>query len=256
MGKFDGYLICTDWDGTLYFDGEINPKNIEAIKYFCDNGGKFTVCTGRFINFIKGFSDQIKPNTYAITLNGAVITDEAGDILHEGYVDTEQITQSIIDILQSSNNLIKEVLIYPKELGSALRLGNDASNIKSAISSHKNIYKSVLIADDPVELENFINSYTPKFKDTYNYVRSWPTGLEIIKKSNSKSVATLRLKEKLNSKTLICVGDYENDIDMIESADIGYAVDNALPKVKSIADRITVHAKDGAIAQIIYDLEK
>lgn len=35
-----------------------------------------------------------------------------------------------------------------------------------------------------------------------------------------------------------------------------YAVENAHPAVREAADRITVHASKGAIAQIIYDLEK
>ena len=29
MGKFDGYLICSDFDGTIYIDGQISNKNIE-----------------------------------------------------------------------------------------------------------------------------------------------------------------------------------------------------------------------------------
>ena len=38
MGKFDGILICSDWDGTL-FTGECVPEDsVRAIKYFQDNG--------------------------------------------------------------------------------------------------------------------------------------------------------------------------------------------------------------------------
>ena len=43
---------------------------------------------------------------------------------------------------------------------------------------------------------------------------------------------------------------------MIRDADIGYAVENAADSLKAVADRITVSARDGAIAKIIDDLGK
>ena len=43
MGKFDGILICTDLDGTLYKnDKTISEENKEAIEYFKREGGYFT----------------------------------------------------------------------------------------------------------------------------------------------------------------------------------------------------------------------
>ena len=34
MGKFDGWLICSDFDGTVYVDREISDENCRAIRYF------------------------------------------------------------------------------------------------------------------------------------------------------------------------------------------------------------------------------
>jgi hydroxymethylpyrimidine pyrophosphatase-like HAD family hydrolase len=42
---------------------------------------------------------------------------------------------------------------------------------------------------------------------------------------------------------------------MIEYADIGYAVGNAIAPVKAAADRITVPYNENAIAKIISELE-
>ena len=57
-----------------------------------------------------------------------------------------------------------------------------------------------------------------------------------------------------SSDLLVCVGDFENDFDMVRDADIGYAVANAADSLKGVADRITVSARDGAIARIIEEL--
>ena len=79
--------------------------------------------------------------------------------------------------------------------------------------------------------------------------------MAIFKKSNDKGSAIKRLASHLGVKLTIAVGDYENDIDMIEAADIGYAVANAIPAVKAVADRITVSVHEHALAAIVRELE-
>ena len=78
----------------------------------------------------------------------------------------------------------------------------------------------------------------------------------MISQNGSKRTASHKLKEALGAHTLICVGDFENDISMVEGADIGYAVGNACDDLKAVADRVTVHASEGAIKAIIEDIEK
>ena len=43
---------------------------------------------------------------------------------------------------------------------------------------------------------------------------------------------------------------------MIKVADIGYAVGNAVPPLKAVADRVTVDCRDHALAHMIGELEK
>lgn len=47
MRKFDGCLLVSDIDGTLVHDGKIPERNIEKIKEFKKQGGKFTIASGR-----------------------------------------------------------------------------------------------------------------------------------------------------------------------------------------------------------------
>ena len=58
MKKYDGILLCSDLDGTLSnSDGKISNENLEAIDYFCKNGGHFTLCTGRNPEFAKKLTE-------------------------------------------------------------------------------------------------------------------------------------------------------------------------------------------------------
>ena len=58
MGKFDGFLICTDLDGTLLNKAyKISPENEEAIRYFQAEGGRLTFITGRLYYFAQDSYD-------------------------------------------------------------------------------------------------------------------------------------------------------------------------------------------------------
>ena len=63
MAKFDNILIATDLDGTLYENQNFIPQiNLDKIKYFTDNGGKFTIATGNLSNRPYGSQYPAKKN--------------------------------------------------------------------------------------------------------------------------------------------------------------------------------------------------
>ena len=79
MGKFDGILICTDLDGTLYnSDREsrtISKENLNAIEYFKSEGGYFTIVTGRMPCFSDEAYNAVKPNCPFGCINGGGLYD-------------------------------------------------------------------------------------------------------------------------------------------------------------------------------------
>ena len=52
----------------------------------------------------------------------------------------------------------------------------------------------------------------------------------------------------------VAVGDYHNDVSMLQAAGMGYAVANAVEEAKAVADRITVSNNEHAIARIVEEL--
>ena len=53
VGRFSGVLLASDYDDTLYNrSGRISPRNRAALQHFVEEGGLFTISTGRsYINF-------------------------------------------------------------------------------------------------------------------------------------------------------------------------------------------------------------
>ena len=111
MGKFDGILICSDWDGTLCSGHDIPEVNISAIRYFQENGGKFTVCTGRYFPYIENYAEKISPNVPLISLNGACIIDlKSRKKLYEGFIST--VAFDLLDQLISDKNAFKLINFF------------------------------------------------------------------------------------------------------------------------------------------------
>ena len=65
----------------------------------------------------------------------------------------------------------------------------------------------------------------------------------------SKANAIRQLKEHLNCDRVVAFGDGENDVDMFEIADEGYAVENAVDELKAIATQVIGSNDEDAVAK-------
>lgn len=248
--RYNGILIASDWDGTLYVGGKLNDRDIEAIRNFQAGGGLFTICSGRSLEFMRGFFDSIHPNTYAITLNGAVIKHpDTEEVLYEDFLDDRVV--EMLDKFFIKEGLFERVYAFFKGYDQAKFYSPEEYLAAREEFINSDIYKVVMVASDSKNALKAQDILQNSGYDGYIFVRSWEVSLEILKKENGKGFALNRVKEKEGCHTTIAVGDYENDIQMIEMADVGYAVGNATDRTKKAADIITVPAVEGAIATII-----
>ena len=255
MGKFDGILICSDWDGTL-FDGERVPEeSVNAIRYFQENGGKFTLCSGRPPFYIKEITAYVKPNTYTLALNGTVIYDtETEEIISESFVDDDAYRLALELISKSVK--IKKVGICVKERNEYFWLTPEEFKAKIPELKKFSAYKITLTTEIQSEGDVLVSDAEKIEKGRYSVLRSARDYAEIILTECSKGQAALSLKKRLGARLLVCMGDYENDISMFECADVSYAPENAIEKIKKLATHITANVKDAAVARVIEDIEK
>ena len=47
------------------------------------------------------------------------------------------------------------------------------------------------------------------------------------------------------------IGDAENDVDLLQRADVSVAVANALPRLKAIADKVTTQSRGAGVQELI-----
>ena len=256
MGKFDGYLICSDFDGTIYVNGKISKENIEAIEYFQSEGGYFTFASGRnYEMFTEGAASVITPNAPIISYNGALIISIDGKtVYYKGRITKDQALDAL-SVYDSGSRIVSFDANGSTRSGRYTFDENDTPESREKFIEELGLPLIKMLARMDKEGTDETYAQVKKdYSDRFNITRSWKYGIEFNDIHDSKGRAAKWLKNRLGCHTLVCVGDYDNDIDMVKAADIGYCVGGGTESLKSVADRITVPAEENAIAVIISDL--
>ncbi len=258
MGKFDGILICSDIDGTLLsldtkpVDNEvkhyITDKNAAALKYFTDEGGLFTVCTGRLPDFVGRLDAPI--NAPLICSNGALVYDSIKkEVIRESVITDPP--ADVFAFVKQLGGIERAVLSAAGDGWMELKPDEDWNTFLSVDKPYRYLFEFTTIAQAEETERRLIES----FGDRYIFNRSWPRGLELISLTGSKGAAALYLKELLGCHTLVGAGDFENDETLIIAADIGCAMDNGIDNLKAVADHVVPNKQDSSgIAYIINNL--
>lgn len=259
---YSNYYIITDLDGTLLPHSKIiSDEDILAVKDFVDNGGHFSIATGRPIQSVIQYLDKIMINMPIILYNGSMIYDinKKAPIWCD-YLpnDTKELIKNVLNWFP---DVSAEILTYDKVYAVQV---NDAERHHIEVSKTSPVFCTVdeaeggwlkaLFAADPQKLPDVIRYVDSLSHDNISYVQSCRFFYEMIPKNTSKGTALKKLVEicGLDSIKLLAVGDYYNDAEMILSADIGFAVSNAQPEIKEVADVILdVSCEGSPISRII-----
>jgi len=252
MGIFDGILFISDMDGTLTDSrGAVSRENAEAIRYFQENGGLFTVGSGREPEHFDKFKDIFVCNTYMVALNGAVIYD----VFRRESVSRYPVkTEAKRDICRISALFQKYGSLAIRTENSILfrKADEDLDEFLEKIDS--DIYVAQFMQDRArtADLSRTVPAAFPQYK----FSRGWSEGLEMFSPEAGKGSSLMKVKKMTGAKLVVAAGNYDNDIEMLREADIGVCVENSSDAVKNAADVITVSCDDNAIARIIEELKK
>ena len=266
MGKFDGILICTDLDGTLFRkDKTISRENKDAIAYFKREGGAFTFITGRMPYYAVDAYNAVEPNVAFGCVNGGGLYDGA----RGEYLWTCEAPRDVLELVKAIDEGFPGVGIQICGFDKTYFLKeNDTTKHFRAVTGLPNLVcgydVSVPIAKiifcsgldrEIAEIEATLKAH-PRASE-FDFVRSERTLFEILPKGVHKGLALSKLVEHLgfDMEKTVAVGDYNNDIGMFKAAKLGIAVSNACQEAIEAADFVTVSNEEHAIAQIIRDLE-
>lgn len=267
MGKFDGILICTDLDGTLFRkDKTVSEENREAIEYFKREGGYFTFITGRMPYYAESAYQAAKPNVPFGCVNGGGLYD--GDA--KKYVWWQEMPEGYLPLIECIDEKFSNVGIqvctfyktYFCRENDVMENFRRVTGLPNLVSDYHKVSEPVgkalfgtNIEEEILAIEKTLIEHP--LAEKYDFIRSERTLFEILPKGVNKGLALSKLVDylKISPEKTVAVGDYNNDVGMFRAAKLGVAVANASKEALDAADLVTVSNEEHAIARIIHDIE-
>ncbi len=265
---FEKYLIVSDMDGTFFGQkAAVLPRNVNRIKEFISNGGAFTFATGRdapalTIAYPKAYEVASVP---AILCNGTYLYDfQTKTLTHETKVDQEALTdliQTIRDRFPSVGYRISTEQGFISDYYSpfiADRLKNYTGiMMEGPLSSFSHLSWHKLCFNAPADETKNLTDYLFSILDQYpmfDVTTSSDTLSEILPKGVNKGSALSHLRKMFPDRTIVGVGDFNNDLEILTQVDIPASPANALDEVKAISKLHLCHHAEGCIADLIDQL--
>lgn len=266
MRKFEGVLLASDFDGTLAgSDGKIPERNIEAVKYFISEGGKFTVSTGRTkIGFHK-FSESFI-NAPVILGNGAMAYDyKTDETVFVNSIDSEN-AEILRRVYEMNSPLSMELYSVDHK---AYVLSPDKRSIDHFAGLQITDYKIISdITEDIFPLVKVMLSVGEKTFEVQKNLQNNDMGnmlyipcdgsfVEILSKNAGKGKALSQLADYFgfDKNDIYAVGDGSNDTDMIIAAAIGFVPESGSAFAKNVADELVCSSDEGAVADAVMYLD-
>ena len=272
MGFFSDILLTVDYDRTLTApDSTIPERNIQAIRYFNDNGGALTVNTGRSMPMALAFADKVPVNAPLLLCNGSAAYDTAKKeicFMHEIKMDlwktVGELLEMFPDLVVEVQALDKHYIFKPNPAWEAFSANNCPYAIAqwgqdlgpflkfSLYGEIRDISVDHLFHGTPEEIARMDEAQElvqKTYDDKVIAFRAGPRIIDIHAKGVSKARSAKELQAQLGRKILVCVGDGENDVNMLQAADYGYS-----PADGVAANRFENVCKcaEGAVADVIY----
>ena len=274
MGFFSDVLLTVDYDRTLTApDSTIPQRNLEAIRYFIENGGAFTVNTGRSVPMTKVFRDIVPVNAPLLLYNGSA----AFDLAENRLTFCHAIDLDLWETVRRCQALFPDLTVEVQGLKAHYRFSENPG--WDAFSDHQlcarafaqpgddlgpflkftlyGQFRDVTVAsmfegseEERRRMDEAEETLRREFGDKCEVFRAAMRIIDIHAKGVSKARSARQLQAQLGRKILVCIGDGNNDLPMMFDADYAYA-----PADATIADRFETvcDCGKGAVADVIYE---
>lgn len=262
---YSKWLLISDIDGTLNTKSFKLPENNKiAIKEFVNNGGNFTLCSGRNLQSLSIHYNKLGISTPAIFLNGAGIYDfKNKEMIYQNFISSEG-EKIILDVLKKYK--LTQLTVFTAD--------------KILLATRKCIYGRIISKMDKLDCELYkkisdlprgvwgkvsffgTKGLINKLKDIFlnddnsklfECFKTSPFTLEVVSKGVNKGAAVLKLAELLNieKSNTAAIGDYYNDVEMLKRVAHPVCCGQAPDDIKEISEYVACHCNDGAVADFI-----
>lgn len=259
------HLIAIDLDGTLLTDAKnISERNKQAIRKARKMGHIVCIATGRPYRASQMYYEELDLNTPIVNFNGAFIhhpLDNDFGYYHSPLeLETAKLIIETCEAFQVQNIMVEiiddfylryydEVLIETFTMGeSPVKFGN----LHHILTENPT---SILVHPEDhnvTQLRELLKQAHAEVIDQRVWGAPWNI-IEIVKAGLNKAVGLQKIANyySIPQERIIAFGDEDNDLEMIEYAGVGVAMENAIPQLKNIAKNITTTNENDGIATFL-----
>jgi hypothetical protein len=271
-------IYISDLDGTLLNEkAEISDYTADTLNKLIANGLQFSFATARTAATVVKMTEKINIELPVVLMNGALIYD----IKKDKYINVEAIERGSVEKIVSAmkrhdisgfaytieNGGMKT---YYDELKTSAMREFYNERRKKFNKQFTRLEKFDEIAERPVVYFSFLNSeekLKPMFEElskisgiTIEYYRDiYDTDrwyLELLSDKASKYHAVNFLRGYMSADLIVGFGDNLNDIPLFKACDKRYAVENANPTLKELADDVIESNRNDGVARFLEYLVK
>ena len=278
MGKFDGVLLVSDYDNTLVytqsiFDGggavpPIPPYNLQRLEYFVENGGRFTLVSGRTWALVRHLLSGLPVNAPVGIGNGAGIMDPAtGAYLYQHPLpdravgDVDQVLAAFPALsceIYCAGHTCHAVRPCPFTYRHASYSGYAFEVVDSLRQCPLPILKVLFEGERRSDLEEVARYISAQpWAEHYELIFSKDTLLECAARGAVKGNLVRKLAELLRipMEHVYCVGDQENDLSMLRAAREGFCPADSAGIVLASGATVLCTCQEGAVGQVVDRLD-
>lgn len=261
------HLIALDLDGTLLTDNkEISPKNKHVLLKAAEEGHIVVIATGRPHRASINYYHELNMDTPMVNFNGALIhhpKDKKWGALHNPMP-----RRTALNVVETCYDL--DVYNIMAEIQDNVYLDKYDEKIIDLFQQLGQTYPFTIgnlkeeLTNDPTSLlihpkEKHVDSLRSHLNDHHAEViehRKWGAPwniIEIVKKGLNKAVGLQKIAHYYNipEERIIAFGDEDNDLEMIDYAGVGVAMENGIDELKSIAKHVTETNENDGVSSFL-----
>ena len=257
--------IYVDMDGTsLDSHNRVRPATVKALERFRRCGGQVGVATGRVLDQVKPYLDQLKPDLPVVLFNGAVTMSPDG----KRTIWVEKLSPAALKKTLEATRTIEGIDVVILQQDARTLYDREAKEFFASLHGWNihpdaidaDLYKAsggdaikLLIFVEPARAEEVRKYLTAAVGDSARVVVTGSITLEVVapKVTKARPIRAVLHDYHLDKRDLVTFGDSGNDVEMLRDLGLGVAMGNCRPEAcKAATARIGSHDTD-AIAHFI-----
>lgn len=265
MNKFK--MVCLDIDGTLLNSKhKITGITKEVIGIIAnDNQIKVILVSARMPKGVLFLQKELNIMQPIICYSGALVMDDKANILSNTSIAVSDVRQvyKFAKEIGVHISLYKDDEWYIEKIDKWAKQESEITNISSNIIKFNDLFNiweqeilgpnKILCMAEPNDIKLLDTKLKRYNSNSLNIYPSKPTYLEVMPNNASKTSAIEFLCRKfdIQKSEILAIGDNYNDINMIEFAGLGIAMENAPDQVKRYADKVTLSNDENGVAEAL-----